>query len=242
MPTTFECTTCGKHFASRFSMERHQENQHIDEESATTETNNASDNVSEVLSDNGHNASDSHSIDSNASHSDETHMSEDEDDTEDECADISSSEETSESDSDEESEGEDDDTDVDNSVFSDIINQANNIHEGKREELFEKYTDSGMSDYEASIQAHAKVLNLYQKTTRRLFTEHILKMLKVLSHPVTKIIVKKANDLESEGMDRDEAIRVAIRYRKHLVNRFFLSLNTKSNGTSEDENDDTVMN
>ena len=223
MPTTFECTTCGKYFATRFSMERHQENQHIDDDS-------------EVLSDNDQNASDSNSTDSNASHSDETYMSEDE------CTDISSSEETSESDSDEESEGEDNDTDVDNSVFSDIINQANNIHEGKREELFEKYTDSGMSDYEAGIQAHAEVLNLYQKTTRRLFTEHILKMLKVLSHPVTKIIVKKANDLESEGMDRDEAIRVAVRYRKHLVNRFFLSLNTKSSDTSEDENDDIVMN
>ena len=139
------------------------------------------------------------------------------------------------SNTDEESDGEDGD-----SVFNDIICQTLYTHREKRDQLISELVDSGKSENEANIYANSKLLWKYRKTMRQLFTELIFKIERVKNHSITKAIEKKVEELEDDGMDHDEAIRAAIGYRKHLIDRLFPVLKTTSCNMSSSDDDDEM--
>ena len=145
--------------------------------------------------------------------------------------------------SDEESEDECTKSHVDDSIFDDIINQAIDTHQGRREKLIEELVESDTSESEVKIAVNMKLRRKYEKTMRQLFTCRLLYIERVRKHPITQAIMKKVKELEEEesDMDRDEAIRTAVGYRKHLIYRLLPSLNARSSTSDDDMESDVDM-
>ena len=243
----FECDMCNKQFASRFSMKRHQEVQHYvsSETEGQTNQSDSRDEKNSETSDNTNMTCEEDDIDSYPEGTDDTSLTEeDREDSTSEDSDATSmtTEESGESHAEESdnasTSSEEYESDYEDSVFDAIVNQAVSSHEGKRHALIEKFIDVGMNEKEANMEATATLIPKYKKSLTQLFIASLLHMERMKNHPITKAIMRKVRKLESKSMDRDEAIRAAVSYRKHLVHRLFPSFNVTHGNMSVNEDQD----
>ena len=207
MPFKFECEECGKHFASNYSIKRHVKSQHGDGDS----DNNSVTKYSESESSN------SSTITSSSSSPTDKESE----------SNVSSSEI---SDSSEEE-------DVDNSVFDAIIKSSYMSLESERNTFIKLLTTDHMGKHAAIAFVNKLLYPKYLNAFKGLIIQMLLSCEKFEAHPIIRTIMNKANKLESDTMDRDEAICAAVNYRKHLIARLFPSLNILSRNMTKDEDE-----
>ena len=127
--------------------------------------------------------------------------------------------------------------DVDNSVIDLNIKDSYMSQEKERNNLIQSLTDDNMSIHESKVYANTQLYQKYQKAFRANIIQSLLHCDNFMAHPVMRTIMNKANKLDSDSMDRDEAIRAAVTYRKHLVNRLFPTIDELSRNMNEDKDE-----
>ena len=193
--SSHKCGDCGKVFATKYNLDRHI--QYIHEDSDVESNSDLSDNEDS-------------DVESNSDLSDDESYSDNESNSE-EVSEVTTDEEDSE-------DMEVENSDNEESAFDDLIQQSKLPYEEKRVELAETYMVENDMDKEEALQAADNDLkHFYRKKLRHVFICYIDGMFDKRETALMKSILKKIKSLKADGFDEDEAIRIAVSFRKHAI-------------------------
>lgn len=196
----YVCSDCDKEFSTLFNLNRHQRKFHDSNQT-----------------------SDSDCMETSGSNSKETSDNESEETSENESGRESEegSEEHTDEDSDsqtscENSDGEDSEV---NNPFESMVNEIVIFYEKKLEEIMTGLIDDNVHEHKAFNIAYNQLLPNFRKSLQNLFVDYLLQIEDMKAHPVYKAIMKKVRHFESDGYEREEAVKAAVDARKYLFDR-----------------------
>ena len=102
------------------------------------------------------------------------------------------------------------------SIFIDLLNQVLDEYEDEIMPVKEEMIEEGLSEGEAekcAILSSKKA----KKKLQQLFIESTYALHEHLAHPLLQAITKKARDYMKDGLEAEEAITSAVKYRKHAI-------------------------
>ena len=118
--------------------------------------------------------------------------------------------------------------------FQNLIDDALNQYHNTFQELTEHYQENGLSKRDATDEAFETLRPRYEKALKELFVSYIIDMFAKHRNPLFRSILRKIKDFEDDGLDRDEAIRSAVSYRKHSI---YSLLNSKDSMLHQEDRD-----
>ena len=188
----FVCSYCEKRFATRYSKKRHENNFHtIETDTSTVDSAAESSYVTKTSSD----------VTDNTPAS---ALDEEEEENETTC--------TSQNSSDSGDQIEHSECDEEDHPFDDLLREAFECHH-------EEYSQLNCDDEVNVNRQKRSDFKRVSKTLRELFVDYILDMEEKMSTPLFKTILRKAEEYEEEGFDRDEAVKAAVDYRKFSIEK-----------------------
>ena len=232
MDKPYLCNYCNVTFSRKYNLKRHKKvyhnyNSEEDDSRSPSETENETDSdiegeldkmSTETMSD-----SDDReyaNIESESENMSTKSMS-DNDDGESTESDDEEVKEESMSDNDDGESTENDDEEVeeeeDQDVFRNLINDTLNHNPDELELLTEHYQETGMNLQDAAYKAFEDLQPLYRKILKQLFVNYIIDMFAKQRNPLFQSILRKKKVIERNGLDEDEAIKLAVSYRKYGI-------------------------
>ena len=201
----FPCPDCDKRFSTRFSRNRHYENQHRMESESNSQSNENPDsnNVSEAEDDEATISTENEDL---------TPVQRENEFTDDEDSIAEENEDTVRS--------EDEDSvmseDVDEFYpFTDLVEEAVRLHGEELCQLKSKEDNEQYQDDEERRHLRNKI----SKSLRRIFVNEILDWDERKRDPLIKKIMRKVRMFEDDGFDFDEAVHASVDYWKHAINK-----------------------
>lgn len=191
------CRHCGKHFSRGYNLRRHESSfcpmlSNSDEESMTEHTYGQQEFPED---DENEDIEEEYQSDGGMSDDKEDDVSEDDDD---------------------------DSDDHEDSVWSEIKDEAREKHRHVYEELVQNFLDAGEDDEVAKEKAYQQILPVLQKEARNIYLEKLNWMREMRRDPIhRKVMETKHHFVEEDGFDPEEALEAAVNKRKYLLNRIF---------------------
>ena len=195
------CSHCGKYFSRNYNLQRHMDN------SCPMLSNSNEDNTEY-----------SEDIYEKPEHNYDEEMEEDSQTDED----VSDDEDEENNDDDDDMSGTDsqDSENIEESVWSPIIEEAKARHYQGYEELVQKFLNDGFAEETARSQAYHHILPQLQREARHIYLDKLKWIREMRKDPINrKVMETKQNFMDEDGFDGEEALEAAVKKRKFLLNR-----------------------
>ena len=200
----YPCLDCNASFTSSYNLRRHEKRKHESE----------SDNEDD-------DSDDSHEDDDGESNDKDDDTDSDNDDDDDDEVDASDNDNESvnmsvSNDSDEE-ENESSDEDNESDALQRMVSSVLNDHSDEFYAIVEGYQDTDLTPKEAAGKAFEALRPVYKKSLKRYVVNYITLSSQLQRTPLFKSIFRKIKHLKDDGLGEEEAIQLAVSYRKYSL-------------------------
>ena len=197
------CSHCGKYFSRGYNLQRHMDN------SCPMLSNSNEDNI-EYSEDTYEKPE--HKYDEEMEEDSQT----DEDVSDDE------NEEHNDDDDDMSDSDSQDSENIEESVWSPIIEEAKARHHQGYEELVQKLLNDGFEEETARSKAYHHILSQLQREARHIYLNKLKWIREMRKDPINrKVMETKQSFMDEDEFDGEEALEAAVKKRKFLLNRIF---------------------